>query len=293
MNWRFGATALFFGYASACSVSTTSTDTGLTPDDGGTGPADSGAPQPDGSTPAGPDGGADTSTGPTVPTVPTGMVGVPAGLFVMGCSLTDTDQCYAISRPQHPVTLAAFAIDTFEVTRADYKACATAGACTAAQAMDYGIKQPMTGVTWDQAQAFCAWKTKRLPSEAEWEKAARGADGRLYPWGNTPPDCTLATMRDDAATCGGEVTEVGTHPAGASPFGAQDMAGNAEEWVADFYDDTYYASSPATDPKGPASGTSHAVRGGSAVTAASYFRIWIRSSGSTTQVSGFRCAVSL
>jgi formylglycine-generating enzyme required for sulfatase activity len=288
---RYGTATFLFACVWGCSssnASNDSTDAGQTPEAAVTNTTDADNTGREDASPA-PDAG----DGGTPASVPAGMVAVPAGPFTMGCSLTDADACYAMSRDTHTVTLAAFAIDTFEVTRADYKACATAGACTAAQAMDYGIKQPMTGVSWDQAQAFCAWKTKRLPTEAEWEKAARGADGRPYPWGDAPADCAHATMRDDSGACGGEVTEVGTHPSGASPYGAQDMAGNAEEWVADFYDAAYYASSPATDPKGPAQGTSHVIRGGSAVTAASYFRIWARAAGQTTQISGFRCAVSL
>jgi len=187
------------------------------------------------------------------------MVDVPAGPFFRGSAdgvgLED-------EHPRRTIELSAFAIDKTEVTQADYAKCVTAGTCSAitcSRNAAQGDTKPVVCATWQQAKTFCGWVGKRLPTEAEWEKAARGTDGRLYPWGNDAPTCDHARYYG----CGkGEPDDVGSHPKGASPYGALDMAGNVWEWVEDWHDDGYYASCPAKDPPGPATGTTKVVRGG-------------------------------
>ena len=197
---------------------------------------------------------------PTARPVPAGMVLVPAGTFNMGKgSSGDTS-------PVHPVTLDAFFIDKNDVVNRDYQLCVTAGACTNPMATSsnthanyYGDPAfgsfPMVNVTWDQAVAFCKFQQKSLPTEAQWEYAATGGDGRAYPWGNNFDPKLLPTAS-------GDLVQVGSFPGGASPFGVNDMAGNALQWVADWYQADYYASSPPNNPAGPASGTKKVLRGG-------------------------------
>jgi formylglycine-generating enzyme required for sulfatase activity len=188
-----------------------------------------------------------------------GMQDVPAGSFLRGSAagvgLED-------EHPQRTIELSGFAIDKTEVTQADYAKCVAANACTAVtceRAFTREDAKPVVCVTWQQAKSYCAWAGKRLPTEAEWEKAARGTDGRSYPWGNDKPTCEHARYY----SCGkGEPDPVGSHPKGASPYGALDMAGNVWEWVEDWHDAGYYATCPAKDPPGPTQGTKKVVRGG-------------------------------
>ncbi|MBI4699622.1 MAG: SUMF1/EgtB/PvdO family nonheme iron enzyme [Deltaproteobacteria bacterium] len=197
------------------------------------------------------------------------MVLVPAGDFWMGCAPADPS-CDDDEKPRHEVYLDAFYIDKTEVTVAAYRACVSAGGCGAPgaeQSCNWGESgrddHPINCVDWHQSEAYCRWTGKRLPTEAEWEKAARSADGRIYPWGSEAPSCRLAVMNDGFGGCGRMSTwPVGSKPAGASPYGALDMAGNVWEWVADWYDANYYATSPARNPGGPTGGSEHGLRGG-------------------------------
>lgn len=236
------------------------------------------------------------------------MVDVPAGAFTMGCSAVDTS-CNDDEKPAHPVTLHAFSLDRLETTQREYQECMGAGACTSpTKEFDPAghAGYPVAWVTWDQANAYCAWRGKRLATEAEWEWAARGSDGRLYPWGNDAPSCTVASFSSSAAkdsanpsgacraTGDGVKTDVvGSHPSAPSAAGLLDMGGNLWEWVSDFYDPAYYASSPVADPRGPATAAQHAKRGGSWQDSADRLRAsrrWTHPQRSGAEDIGIRCA---
>lgn len=186
------------------------------------------------------------------------MVLVRAGEFIMGSEEGESDE-----KPVHRVYLDAFSIDAYEVTNARYGAFIQATGRRAPMYWNdaqYNVPaQPVRDVTWSDAEAYCHWAGKRLPTEAEWEKAARGTDGRTYPWGNQW-DRTKANTSDGGP---GKPMPVGSYEGGKSPYGAYDMAGNVEEWVADWYYPIYYKRSPSRNPKGPASGRARVLRGGS------------------------------
>jgi len=249
--------------------------------------------------------GLDAAAGADAAPAPQGMVTVSAGAFMMGCNEAIDESCAFDESPYHEVTLSAFEIDITEVTQGRYELCVEDGGCSVPgipenpqNAIPYDPAaypdHPVTEVYWEQADAYCAWAGKRLPTEAEWEKAARGTDGRLYPWGNEPPTCDLVVMKV-FGDCDPESTRpVGGIPAGASPYGALDMVGNVQEWVADWYANDYYANSPAADPPGPADGNGRVLRSGTFHSIAPYQRV-SRRWGSTFADSGrgFRCARSL
>jgi len=220
------------------------------------------------------------------------VASIPAGTFQMGCDTAANPACPAEELPYHLVTLPAFEIDRTEVTQKFYASCVAAGRCptpTCQWSPTTTPDMPVACVLWSQAANYCAFVGKRLPTEAEWERAARGTDGRSYPWGGAA-DCAHA----NTLGCVGASEAVGSHPSGASPDGALDMSGNVGEWVADWYDPAYYASSPALDPRGPATGTARGIRGGDFVTSATAARTSSRT-GDAPELNaipqlGFRCA---
>jgi formylglycine-generating enzyme required for sulfatase activity len=229
---------------------------------------------------------------------------------MMGCNEKVDTQCdsfEANEKPYHEVYLDAYKIDKFEVTAGDYEQCVDDGFCTPAatgDAFTYGLPgketHPISGVNWNQAKTYCEWRGKRLPTEAEWEKAARGTEGRKYPWGNEPGvSCEHAFMEDASGVdgCGtGDTAPVGSRPEGASPYGVQDMIGGVWEWAADWYDADYYASSPAKNPTGPDSGEYRVARGGSwTFGKLPYMRASVRFRFRPDYASnnlGFRCAMN-
>ena len=230
---------------------------------------------------------------------------VPAGEFKMG-SLDEDASANADEKPQHTVYLDAFWIDQTEVTNKQYAACVFASQCkppsntsSFSHASYYGNSQfdnyPVIYVDWNQATAYCLWAGRRLPSEAEWEKAARGTDARIYPWGNDAPTKNLLNFNNNV----GDTTKVGSYLLGKSFYGAYDMVGNVWEWVYDGYQSDYYATlgNFASDPKNP-SGYTRVTRGGSwrineVLTARTAVRAWVYPTSrnvSNYNDLGFRCA---
>jgi sulfatase modifying factor 1 len=259
---------------------------------------------------------------------PAGMVPVSAGKFMMGSpeGVGDADE-----HPQHEVTLSAYCIDKTEVTVKAYAACVEAGRCSDApltvswsgySAADVKLysrfcnrddrpEHPINCVDWNQAAVYCKWADKRLPSEAEWEYAARGNDGRVYPWGKEAPsakrlnacgsECVAMAKRElnaewksiyDASDSWASTAPVGSFPDGAGPFGALDMAGNVWEWTADWYGP--YSGAAAKNPPGAKTGSGRVLRGGAwhshdAANVRAAYRNRVAASDRNFYV-GFRCA---
>jgi formylglycine-generating enzyme required for sulfatase activity len=232
------------------------------------------------------------------------MVFIPAGEFWMGCSPSDSE-CYAEEKPYHKVYIDGYYINKYEVTVAEFEKCVNAGSC---KKENYYSKQekpdwacnlgdsakenhPMNCVTWYGAKEFCEWTGKRLPTEAEWEKAARGGTDTKYPWGNEfktgMANCDEGTCKDGYQT---------TSPVGsfkANGYGLFDMIGNVWEWVNDWYDEKYYQSSPGKNPAGPSSSSLKVLRGGSWDDLTRLMRVSDRNRNYPdvrNDINGFRCA---
>ena len=272
-----------------------------------------------------------------VPAADAPMMFVPAGEFVMGATAEEKRfvvgfgwkdpwrariiRLVESAGPEHVVNVDALYIDQHEVTNRAYRAFVKATGHREPFLWDSPLdikepEQPVVGVSWHDADAFCAWADKRLPTEAEWEKAARGTDARRYPWGNDwaadrlyMADAnsgrsfeTFDTWLDWQSTVYSDLAEarpapVGTHPLGASPYGAMDMAGNVWEWTADWYNPHYYESSPTRNPKGPAIGATKVLRGGGwdvpKVIPLTWFRDnFVPPDSAGSPVTGFRCAAT-
>jgi len=214
-------------------------------------------------------GPAGPAAGPPVAPDVAPMAEIPPGCFQMGDALTEGDYD---ELPVHRVCLEVFSIDLYEVTNGAYLRCVAEGACEAPREASSFTRSfyydnplyeayPVVHVTWEDASGYCSWAGRRLPTEAEWEYAARGGlSGRRYPWGDDAAGSN-ANYWDSGDAEDNDTTAVGTYP--ANGYGLYDMAGNVYEWASDLYDPDYYSVSPAQDPLGPEAGAFRVVRGGS------------------------------
>ncbi len=243
------------------------------------------------------------------------MVWIPEGVFTMGWGIeNDRDWGDTDEEPVHEVALSEYWIDRFEVTASDFSDFLNRHPQSSQRFIELGNavtvekvngryrarpgleRHPVNRVSWYGANAYCRWLGKRLPTEAEWEKAARGIDQRIFPWGDAFPDNTRVTFRRKFSELGFAVLEpVDAMAAGRSPYGVHHMAGNVWEWVADWYADDYYDRSEKKDPQGPASGTTKVLRGGNWYYKAYYMRTTYRFNEPPHKFKnwlGFRCASS-
>jgi formylglycine-generating enzyme len=239
--------------------------------------------------------------------IPLEWVSVPAGEFEMG---DDSEQAAADEKPKHKIHVDAFLIGKYEVTNAQYNAFVKATGHRLPEndsdpkfniwkgdvMLPHVEELPAINVSWDDAVAFCKWSGARLPTEAEWEKAARGTDGRTYPWGNEPPSGNRANYSFDPVSMWdgpASLAKKDQYEFGRSPYGAFEMAGNVWEWVQDWYDENYYKSSPAKNPQGPEKGEGRVIRGASWRNTADMLKAANRNKHVPTSrrvYIGFRCA---
>ena len=234
------------------------------------------------------------------------MILIPAGEFWMG---SPSGEGSDDEHPRHKVYLNSYYIDKCEVTNAQYKKFCDATDRTYpedpgwSRMNDYFVEYadyPVVNVSWDDAVAYAVWAGKGLPTEAQWEKAARGSDGRMYPWGNEEPDAGgYYRCNYDPGGAGADGYEftapVGSYERGTSPHGVHDMAGNVWEWCSDWRDSNYYGRSPSWNPTGPESGKSRVFRGGSWYFFAGYVRCAFRNFSTPSlryTAVGFRCSSS-
>jgi len=250
------------------------------------------------------------------------MVYIPSGEFLMGgdvdismaeCSnLIVSGQCkdewFEDEIPAHAVFLDDYYIDKFEVSNGQYAICVNEGVCDRPYLISMYedpryIEYPVVLINWFSANTYCEWRGARLPSEAEWEKAARGTDNRYYPWGNVfdgeltnfcDSSCSKYYSNHNYDDGYDNIAPVGSYPNGASPYGVLDMAGNVGEWVNDWYDKDYYVNSPKENPLGPSSGSSRVIRGGLYYSTGYGVGVTLRSSYGPDFKAvyyGFRCAM--
>jgi len=239
--------------------------------------------------------------------VPPGMVHIAAGDVVIGCEEAMHPACGADEAPPREVSLSGFFIDRTEVSVADYRACVSIGACKPAEMVDSSPAcnagaterdhHPINCVSWAQAAAYCRWAGKRLPTEAEWARAARGDAAHPQPWGEAPASCERAIVHDDThedAGCGrGNTWHTWARPEGASTVGVLNLAGNVREWVSDFYTADPSSIEEPRDPGGPSSGAKRVVRGGGFATSAESVHVSMREGVPPDTAEpdiGFRCA---
>ncbi|BFU94039.1 MAG: conserved exported protein of unknown function [Nitrospira sp.] len=235
------------------------------------------------------------------------MILIPAGAFKMG-----SNEGLPNERPEHQVLLDNYYIDQYEVTLSLYRKFLESGNHDSPPTWDDEAAttvgdRPAVGMKWDDATAYCEWVGKRLPTEAEWEKAARGTDGRRYPWGHMQPFVDIANYNRGvwvseavtlvSVTSGLEGMSVrhGLKTGGKSPYGLAHMAGNASEWVADWYDREFYQQSPEKNPTGPSKGEKRVIRGGSWADLPPALRVTARFSAEPEfedRTIGFRCAMT-
>lgn len=230
------------------------------------------------------------------------LVYIPAGEFLMGSDDADDP----VSQPAHKVYLDAFWIDRTEVTNAMYAKCVDSKNCLEPLSQSSGpnhyygkaayANDPVIYASWYYAQMYCVWAGGRLPTEAQWEKAARGpltssGDARIYPWGNTPPDMSLLNFDGNI----GQPVPADRYALGASPYGVLNMAGNVREWVGDWFSPVYYRDLPYSNPKGPPTGMLKSLRGGAYDDSLREVRVFERFGHDPTSAGrnrGFRCAVA-